>query len=75
MKYSEIKHNIFLDQSLKAKEIKQTYANGTQLNFKPFVQQRKPSMKQKGSQWEWEKIFANDAPDKWLVFKLYTQLI
>ena len=39
-------------------------------NLKTLAQQKKPSTKQK-----WEKIFANDATDKGLLSKIYTQLI
>ena len=73
MKYSEIKHNIFLDQSPRAKEI--NIYKWDPIKLKTFCTTKETINKTKRQPMEWEKIFANDAPDKWLVFKLYTQLI
>ena len=72
--FSEISStNIFLGQSPKAIEIKSKHTNGSYSNLKASVQKRKPSTKWKKAT-DWEKIFANDATNKGLIYKIYKQL-
>ena len=72
----DINHSsIFLDQSLKAKEIKAKINKWDLIKLKSFCTAKKTINRTKRPLMEWKKIFANDAIDKGLISKTYKQLI
>ena len=67
----DINHSsIFLDQSLKAKEIKAKINKWDLIKLKSFCTAKKTINRTKRPLMEWKKIFANDAIDKGLIFKI-----
>ena len=66
--------NVFLGQSLKAKEIKAKINQWDLIKLTGFGT-AKETIKKKGQPTEWEKIVSNDATDKGLISKIYKQLI
>ena len=72
----DIKHgSVFSHQSLKAKETKAKINKGDLIKLKSFCIAKETINKMKRQPTNWEKIFANDATDKGLVFRIYKQLI
>ena len=67
--------SIFLDQSLKRKEIKAKLNKWDLIKLKSFCIAKETINKMKKQLTNWEKIFANDATDKGLVFRICKQLI
>ena len=67
--------NIFLDLSLKAKEIKAKINNWDLIKLKSFCTAKETINKMKRQPTEWEKIFANNMTNKGLISKMYKQLI
>ena len=63
--------NIFSDQPPKAKEINKWDL----IKLKSFCTVKEIINKVKRQPMEWEKIFANDATEKELISKIYTQVI
>ena len=66
--------NIFLDLSPNTKEIK-AKINKWDLITKSFCTAKETTYKTKAQPMEWEKVFANDMDDKWLISKIHKQLI
>ena len=67
--------NIFLNQFLKAKEIKAKINKWDLIKLNSFCTAKETINKTKRQPTEWEKIFANDATNKGLISKIYKQLI
>ena len=71
--FSEISStNVFLGHSPKAIEIKSKQTNGSYSNLKASVQKTINKMKKAT---DWEKILANDATNRGLIYKIYKQLL
>ena len=71
----DINHsNIFLDLSLKAKEIKAQINIRDLVKFKSFCTGKETNCKMKRQPTEWEKIPASDMTDKGLLSNIYKQL-
>ena len=69
--FLDITHSsIFLHQSLKAKEIKAKINKWDLIKLKSFCTAKKTINRTKRPLMEWKKIFANDAIDKGLIFKI-----
>ena len=74
--HSDIKcSNIFLDPSPRVMEIKTKINKWDLIKLKSFYTAKETINKTKRQPTEWVKIFANDATDKGLIFKIYRQLI
>jgi len=74
--FSDINHhNIFLDQSPKAKEIKAKINKWGLIKLESFYTAKENINKMKRQSMDWEKIFTNDATNKSLVSKIYKQLM
>ena len=61
----------FLDKNPQAQEIKAKINKQDYIKLKSFSQKKKATNKMKQSSTKWEKIHANDIPDKGLIFKIY----
>ena len=61
--------SFFLDTSPKARELKAKMNNWDLMKIKSFCTDKEIINKTKRQPTEWEKIFANDIPDKGLVSK------
>ena len=68
-------NNIFLDLSLKAREIKAEVNKCVVIKVKSFCTAKETINKMKRQPTIWEKIFANDITNKGLISKIYKQLI
>ena len=66
---------MFLDQSPKALEIKAKINKWDLIKPISFCTAKETRNKMKRQPMDCEKIFANDAPDKGLISKIYKQLI
>ena len=64
-----------MDLSTKTKEIKVKINKWDLIKRKIFCTAKKTIDKMKRQPTEWEKIFANDMTDKWLISKIHEQLI
>ena len=62
------------DTSLKARETK-AKTNYWNFKIKSFCTAKETVNKTKRQYTEWKKIFANDTSDKWLVSKIYKELV
>ena len=62
-----------MDHSSKAKEIQAKINRWYLIKLKSTAKETVDKMKRQPT--EWEKIFANDMTDKWLISKIYKQLI
>ena len=72
--FSDINHtNVFLGQSPKAIEIKMKINKWNQIKLTNFCTAKETTNKTKRPPTEWEKIFANNATDEHLIFKIYKQ--
>ena len=67
--------SFLLDMSLKAREIKAKMNYWDLIKIKSFCTAKETINKTKRQPTEWEKIFANDIPDKGLVSKIFKELI
>ena len=67
--------NIFLDLSLKAKEIKAKMNRWDLITLKSFYKAKKITDKMKRQPTKWEIIFTIDMTNKGLISKIYKQLI
>ena len=73
--FSDLKRsNIFLDQSLKSKEIRVNINKWDLIKFKSFCTVKETINKMKRQTTEWEKISANDATYKGLISKIYNSI-
>ena len=74
--FSDINHtNVFLGQSTKAIEIKAKINKWDLIKFISFCTGNETVNKMKSQSTDWEKIFANDVPDKGLISNIYKQHI
>ena len=74
VKYSQTNDsNIFLVQPPKATEIKARINKWDLIKLTSFCRAKKIIHKTKRQSTDWEKIFANDATDKELIYKIYKQ--
>ena len=74
--FFDINHsNIFLDQSIKAKERKAEINKWDLIKIKNFCTAKETINKTKRQHTECEKIFANDVMDKGLTSKIHKQCI
>ena len=74
--FSDInRSNVFLGQSPKAKEIKAKIYKWDRIKRISFCTAKEAIKKMKRQPMDREKIFANDATNKGLIFKIYTHLI
>ena len=64
-----------MDPSPRVMEIKTKINKWDLIKLKSFYTAKETINKTKRQPTEWEKIFANDATDKGLIFKIYRQLI
>ena len=72
----DISHsNFFEDTSPKARETKAKMNYWDFIKIKSFCTAKGTVNKTKRQSMEWEKIFANGILDKWLVSKIYKELI
>ena len=74
----DINHSIFFqDMSPKAKETKWKWTFGISSRSKAYTQQRKQSTttKKMRQNVEWERIFPNDSTEKWLISRIYNELL
>ena len=72
----ELGHSNFLqDTSMKTKETKAKMNYWDFIKIKSFCTAKETVNKTKRQPTEWEKIFANDISDKWLVSKIYKDLL
>ena len=67
--------NLLLDTSPKARELKAKVNYWDLMKIKSFCGAKETINETKRQPTEWEKIFANDKPDKGLVSKIYKELI
>ena len=67
--------NLFHETSPKAREIKDKMNLWDFIRIKSFCTAKETVNKAKWQPVEWEKIFANDATDEGLIFKIYKELI
>ena len=68
----DINHiNTFLDPSPRVMETKTKINKWDLIKLKSFSTTKETINKMKRQPTEWEKIFANDATDKGLIFKIY----
>ena len=65
----------FLDVAPRASETKAKINKWDYIELKSFYTLKETIKKIKRLPTEWEKIFANNIPDKWLIFKIYKKLI
>ena len=73
--FSDVNHtNVFLGQSPKAKEIKAKINKWDLIKLISFCTAKETTNKMQRQPTEWEKIFANYAPDKGLIYKIFKQL-
>ena len=74
--FSDISHNkIFYDPPPRVMEIKAKINKWDLIKFKSFCTMKETISKVKRQHSEWEKIIANEAPDKELISKIYKQLL
>ena len=66
---------MFLGQSLKAIEIKAKINKWDLIRLISFSSAKKTINKTKRKPTDWEKIFANNATDRGLIFKIYKYFI
>ena len=66
---------IFMDLSSKTKETKAKINKWDLIKLTSFCTAKETIHKIKRQFTEWEKIFANDIPDKGLIIKIYKKLI
>ena len=66
--------NFLLNTSLEARETKAKMNYWDLIKIKSFCTVKETISKTKRQPTEWEKIFANDIPDKGLVSKVYKEL-
>ena len=64
-----------MDLSPKAKEIKAKINKWDIIKLKSICTAKEAIIKMKRQPTEWEKILANDVTYKWLISKIYKQLI
>ena len=68
-------NNIFLDLSLKAREIKAKVNKCVVITVKSFCTAKETINKMNRQPTEWDKIFANETTNKGLISKIYKQLM
>ena len=68
-------NNFFLDSSPKAREARAKMNYWDFIKIKSFCTAMETVNKTKRQLTEWEKIFANDVPDKGLVSKIYKEVL
>ena len=66
--------NILRETSPKARDKKERINKWDLIKIKSFCMDKENSIKMKGEPTIWENIFANDTPDKGLIFKIYKEL-
>ena len=66
--------NIFIDMSLRARDITERINKWNFIKIKSSCMTKKHISKMKGEPTVWENIFANDTSDKGLLSKIYKQL-
>ena len=72
--FFDINHrNIFLNPSPKIMEMKIKINKWDLIKLKSFCTAKESIIKMKRQPMDWEKIFANNAADKGLIFKIYEQ--
>ena len=72
----DINHSkILFDSPPREKEIKTKINKWDLMKFKSFCTTKETINKMKRQPSEWEKIFANEATDKGLIFKIYKQFM
>ena len=72
----DINHSkIFFDPPPRLMEIKRKIDKWDLMKLKRFCKAKETTKKRKRQPSEWEKIFANEAADKGLIFKIYKQLM
>ena len=72
--FFDISHrNIFLNPSPKIMEMKIKINKWDLIKLKSFCTAKESIIKMKRQPMDWEKIFANNAADKGLIFKIYEQ--
>ena len=72
----DIGHSKFFhDTSPKARETKAKMNYWDFIKIKTFCRAKETINKTKKQSTKWEKIFANDISDKWLVSKIYKELV
>ena len=70
--FFDINHrNIFLNPSPKIMEMKIKINKWDLIKLKSFCTAKETIIKMKRQPMDWEKIFANNAADKGLIFKIY----
>ena len=67
--------NFLLNTPPEARETKAEMNYWDLIKIKSFCTRKETISKTKRQLTEWEKIFANDVSDKWLVSKIYKELI
>ena len=67
--------NIFSDPPLRVMTIKTKINKWDLIKLQSFCTAKETLNKMKRQPTEWEKIFANEAPDKGLISKIYKQLL
>ena len=74
-KISDIpRSNILRDTSPKARDIKERINKWDLIKIKSFCTAKENSIKMKREPTVWENIFANDASEKHLIFRIYKEL-
>ena len=76
MSFFDINHrNVFLNPSPEIMEMKIKINKWDLIKLKSFCTAKETIIKMKRQPMDWEKIFANNAVDKGLIFKIYEQLM
>ena len=71
----DISHNLFQNTSLEARETKNKNKLLGLYHIKSFCSWKETINNTKNQVLKWEKIFANDISNKWLLSKIYKELI